>query len=467
VGRPVAGPARKLVSTMEIFSNGPTAPLRIAIAGGGVAGLSAAWLLRKRHHVTLFEREPRLGGLSHTIQVDAPAGPLAADVGFVVYNEWTYPNLTALFDYLKVPTQATDMSFSVSINGGEMQYSGSGLRGLFAQPSNALRPQFWSMLRDVVRFYRNASRDAGRLGFESLASYLDDEGYGQSFRDYHLYPMTAAIWSTPAARVGTFPAAAFIRFCENHGLLKLKNRPVWRTSPGGSRVYVERLSRDFLAHARLGTTVKSIRRVPGGVILLAHVGANRVYDHVVIAAHADEALAILADASSEEQEILGAFRYIRNMALLHCDPALMPRRRAVLSSWNYLCERRTNEHLSITYWMNKLQGLSDSRPVFVSLNPLHEPARSTIITRIQHEHPFFDAAALKNQARLWSLQGCRNTWFSGSYFGSGFHEDALQAGLAVAEALGGVRRPWRVNNESGRIVVGQSMVRDIIPEFAT
>lgn len=425
----------------------PGTPLKVAVVGSGIAGLSAAWLLSTRHEVTLFEADGRLGGHSNTVEADG----VAVDTGFIVYNEKTYPNLTALFAHLGVRTRASDMSFAVSLDGGRLEYSGSGLRGLFAQPANLLSPRFGAMLRELLRFYRNAPRDLPAMGTASLDDYLDARGYGAAFRHDHLYPMAAAIWSTPAAEVGRYPAASFVRFCENHGLLRIADRPVWRTVVGGSRAYVARLRAATGGRVRTGTAIARVRRVPGGVVLVDETGAERRFDHVVLATHADQALAMLDAPRAAEGELLGAFRYSRNEAVLHRDPRLMPRRRAAWAAWNYLADRRAGERLCVSYWMNKLQDIPASRPFFVTLNPIVEPAPSTVAHRVTYEHPLFDTGAMRAQARLWSLQGDGGVWFCGAYFGAGFHEDGLQAGLAVAEQLGGVRRPWSVADESGRI----------------
>ncbi|MDM0011285.1 FAD-dependent oxidoreductase [Variovorax sp. J22P168] len=424
----------------------------IAVIGSGISGLSAAWLLSRRHRVTLFEADSRPGGHSHTVDVATPCGTVAVDTGFIVFNEAAYPNLTALLDHLGVPTRDAEMSFAVSLDQGALEYSGSGLSGLFAQRGNLLRPRFWSMLRDLVRFYREAPGEAGRFGLLPLDDYLDRRGYGRAFRDDHLYPMAAAIWSTPAARIGDYPTEAFVRFCENHQLLTLGRRDAWRTVEGGSRSYVQRLCALLGDRLRLGSAAIEVRRTGQGVQVRSHgrPDAER-FDQVVIATHADQALRLLPDARADETKLLGAFRYSRNRAVLHSDPALMPRRRAVWSSWNYLAERGRAEALSVSYWMNRLQGIDAATPLFLTLNPIHEPAPAHHIRTETYEHPLFDADAMRAQAGLWSLQGRDRTWFCGAYFGSGFHEDGLQAGLAVAEALGQVRRPWQVANESGRL----------------
>ena len=424
----------------------PEQPLNIAIVGTGISGLSAAWLLSQRHRVTLFESDRRIGGHSNTVQ----AGGVPVDTGFIVYNERTYPNLTALFEHLEVPTKPSKMSFSVSLDQGRLEYSGS-LAGLFAQGRNVASPRFWSMLRDLARFYHRAPRDLAGIGSTSLGDYLDGIGCGHAFRDDHLYPMAAAIWSTPVQKIPEYPAAAFIRFCENHGLLKFVDRPLWRTVEGGSREYVEKLSRPFAHRIRTGCPVDVIRRRNGAVELTSDNGTER-FDQVVIATHADEALRMLADPDPDERRLLGAFHYRRNEAVLHSDPSLMPRRRRVWSSWNYASE--PGEHtprLSVTYWMNQLQGIADDRPMFLTLNPIWAPDPNLVHSRNIYDHPMFDAGASSAQRHLWSLQGVRKTWFCGAYFGAGFHEDGLQSGLAVAEQLGGVRRPWDVPGESARI----------------
>jgi predicted NAD/FAD-binding protein len=427
--------------------------MRIAVIGAGISGLSAAWLLGQAHDVVLFEAAPRLGGHANTVHVPGADGDTAVDTGFIVYNEATYPNFIALMDHLRVATQPTEMSFAVSLDGGRLEYSGTSVAGLFAQRSNLVRPRFWAMLQDITRFYRNASRDVltGGAAATSLGDYLAAGRYGTAFRDDHLLPMAAAIWSAPCAEILSYPAAAFLRFHHNHGLLQLTDRPVWRTVTGGSSVYVDRLRAAFSGEARLGSPVRQVRR-QGNDVVLTGDGWVETFDHVVFASHADQTLAMLADPGTAEAKALGAFRYSRNRAVLHGDIALMPKRRRAWASWNHIGQRdQPDAACAVTYWMNRLQGLPDEQPLFVTLNPPDTLRADTVLHEETYEHPLFDAAALDAQARLWSLQGSRRCWFCGAYFGSGFHEDGLQAGLAVAEALGGVRRPWQVRDESGRI----------------
>ncbi len=442
--------------------------LKVAVVGTGISGLSAAWLLSRRHDVTVYEQSERIGGHSNTVLARVGADQIPVDTGFIVFNRQAYPNLSAMFEYLGVPTQTSDMSLAVSLHDGDLEYSGTGLRGLLAQKRNLFRPRFWSMLGDLVKFYRQATRDADLLKDEtmSLGDYLRDGGYGAAFRDDHLLPMASAIWSAPPREILSFPVATFIRFHRNHGLLQLARRPAWETVVGGSTVYVQRLIQPFADRIRLDTGVAAVQRIADGVIVTDSRGEPSRYDHVVMATHADQALSALSDPAPDETELLGAFRYSRNLAVLHSDPSFMPRRRAAWSSWNYIGSRdQTANSTGVTYWMNRLQGIPDQTPLFLTLNPPRPPHAGTLYHSEVYHHPIFDAAAISAQRRLWSLQGRGNVWFCGAHFGAGFHEDGLQAGLAVAEQLGGVRRPWNVANESGRIALGRTAVSTAIPEL--
>jgi uncharacterized protein len=426
----------------------------IAVIGSGISGLSAAWLLGQRHDVTLFEADRRFGGHSNTVDVPARNGLIPVDTGFIVYNTASYPNLLALFKHLGVPTAPTEMSFAVSLDHGAYEYAGSGLATLFGQPSNLLRPSHWRLIADTFRFFREARElDLGGAdGGLTLGQYLATAGYSEAFTARHILPMAAAIWSTPSKAVLDFPVAAFVRFFANHGLLQVKDRPEWRTVVGGSREYVQRMIAAFQGEVFLGEPAVRIARSNGGVTVTTAKGDRR-FDACVVATHADDALRLLSDADTEERALLGAFRYAPNRAVLHSDAALMPFRRRLWSSWNYLgAGHGIDASLSVTYWMNNLQPLAktDSN-LFVTLNPCRVVAAGHIIASFAYSHPIFDASAMCAQQELWRLQGRRQTWFCGSYFGYGFHEDGLQSGLAAAEHIGGVCRPWSVPNESGRI----------------
>ncbi len=426
---------------------------KIAVVGTGIAGMACAWLLNQAHDVTVYEEAERVGGHSHTVDVPVPEGQVAVDIGFIVYNEATYPNLTALFSHLRVPTDESDMSFAASLDDGGLEYAGTGLRGLFAQKRNLLRPRFWSMLRDLRRLYAQTPGHAvmDDPDLVSLGAWLDVNGYGGAVQRDHLLPMAAAIWSSRPGAVRDYPAAAFFRFCNNHGLLRLSDRPIWRTVRGGSRSYVARLTASYADRIRIGCGVAAIRRTERGAVVHDVHGQGETYDDVVLAIPAGRALAILKDADAADRALLDAFAVSRNVAVLHSDPSLMPKRRRVWASWNFIGGHDEHSPPCVTYWMNNLQNLPTETQLFVTLNPVHTPAADHIVLNRHFEHPLFDVASMQAQRRLWSIQGKRRTWFCGAWAGAGFHEDGVQAGLAVAEAIGGVRRPWTVADESGRI----------------
>lgn len=452
-------------------------PLNIAVVGSGITGLSCAWLLSQpqhngvQHKVTLFEKDDRLGGHSNTVMVDSKDGCLSVDTGFIVYNPQNYPNLVQLFEHLEVPVQATDMSFSVSMDQGRLEYSGSGLGGLFAQRRNLFRPRFIGMVRDILRFYREAPARLARLDETlTLRELLQAGGYGEAFQREHLLPMGAAIWSTPPDQMLDYPARAFLQFCQNHGLLQLRDRPQWHTVVGGSTSYVDRLSHAIQGKVHTHRAVRSVRRMGGKVLLIDWQNEQWQFDHIVFACHADQTLKLLADPRPEERTVLEAFRFERNRAVLHSDTRLLPRNRKVWASWNYIgqtsdTDQTSNagqpriggqQQLSVSYWMNRLQHLPTRQPMIVTLNPFIEPEPGSVHASFLYDHPLFDRAALAAQQRLWPLQGQHNSWFCGAWCGYGFHEDGLQAGLAVAEALGGVARPWQVAGMYDRLPLPDS-----------
>lgn len=428
-------------------------PLKVAVVGSGIAGLSCAWLLDPVHEVTLYEADTRLGGHSHTVDAPTAGGSIPVDTGFIVYNEDNYPNLTALFAHIGAPTKAAAMSFGVSLDGGALEYGSATPLSLLAQPSNVVKPRFWSMLRDLVRFYREAPEALAALELQpkTLGELLDQGGYGKAFQEDHLLPQVGAIWSTSPAGARDYPAEALVRFFKNHGLLNLARRPQWKTLDGGSRAYVEKLSGALRGEIRLATGVTRIVRGADGVTVHDVTGGSQRFDRVVVASHADQALRMLDAPTSAERTVLGAFRYTKNRTVLHTDKSLMPHRRAAWSAWNHIGARGDPDGFCCTYWMNNLQQLPKKPDLFVTLNPNRTIGPGAVIGSYEYDHPLFDRAALDAQKRLWSLQGEGGVWFCGAHFGAGFHEDGLQSGLAVAEELGGVRRPWSVAEESGRI----------------
>ncbi len=420
--------------------------MKIAVIGSGISGISAAWLLDKHHQITLYERDRRPGGHTNTVLVPGALGGEAVDTGFIVYNERNYPQLAALFDFLGVSTRATDMSFSVSLQGGRLEYAGNNFNTLFAQRSNLLRWGHWRMLADIVRFNSHATRSLHDPLAEqqSLDEFLRAAGFGALLRDRYLLPMGAAIWSCPPEQMRRFPAATFLRFFHNHGLLSPDDRPVWCTVTGGSHEYVKRMLARLRGEVRIGQGVARVIRDEQGVTVVNEAGQRSRFDQVVFATHADQALALLERPGFWERTLLGSFRYQHNRAVLHTDTALMPRRQRVWSSWNYIGhdDEQGRRRLSVSYWMNRLQGLQTSAPLIVTLNPPQEPSPGKVIAAFDYDHPVFDARAMRAQSLLGYLQGRQHSWYCGSYFGHGFHEDGLRSALAVAAEFG-VLPPWQ------------------------
>ena len=418
--------------------------MRIAVIGSGIAGNGAALALSEGgHEVVVYEAANQAGGHSATVDIDHTGVPMSVDTGFIVYNEVNYPNFTRLLDFLAVATQPSSMSFAVSLDRGRDEWCGRDpgprgwldvVDGLFAQRSNLVSPRHIAMLLEVTAFQKRAIADV-------LADYLARHGYSDTLRDRYLVPMGAAIWSTPPKKMLEFPARSFLEFFDNHFLLQW-DRPRWRTVTGGSRSYVRALVARFGASLRLATPVTSVRRDNVCVIVGdAHGGVER-FDHAIIATRGPEALAMLSDADAAEHALLSASGTSANDVWLHRDESLMPKRKGAWAAWNFLRNGDDDDRAcAVTYWMNELQGLDPTRPVFVTLNPPHEPAPEKTFGRWRFDHPAFDAGALAARESLGEIQGKRQIWFCGAWTGHGFHEDGLSSGLSVARALG-CEPPW-------------------------
>jgi uncharacterized protein len=411
---------------------------RIAIIGSGISGLASAYFLNRKHDVVLFEAAGYLGGHTNTVDVTLEGRCHGVDTGFLVYNERTYPNLVALFDELGVDSIASDMSFGVSMDGGALEWAGSSLDTVFAQRLNAGSPSFLRMLWDILHFNRNAERflQWSNQTALTLGQLLQQEGYGARFRDAYLLPMAAAIWSSSPSDILQFPAATFLRFCLNHGLLQVNDRPQWRTVAGGARHYVNKIAAT-LPDIRLNTPVVSVRRSAGSMQVLSSGAGAEAFDAVVFATHAPTTLAMLQDTSQTERAILGGVRYQPNTAYLHTDAYLMPRRRKVWSAWNYLAGAQSDGQrpVCVSYWLNQLQALPFEAPVIVTLNPHTLPDDSKLLAKFDYAHPVMDLATVRAQQQLGQIQGKGGVWFAGAWTGYGFHEDGLKSALRIAAAF--------------------------------
>lgn len=410
---------------------------RICVVGTGIAGLVAARLLATRHDVTVYEQDSRLGGHTHTVDVEVDGRTWAIDTGFIVHNERNYPNLVRILRHLGVATQPTTMSFSMRCERTGLEYCGSSLDQLFAQRANLLRPSFWGMLRDILRFHEHALRVLQRNDAPSLQDVLDEGRYGRAFVEHYLVPMGAAIWSAEPAQLRTMPARFFLQFFHNHAMLQIRGRPVWRTLPGGSRGYLGPLSAPFADRVRLGAKVAAIRRTDGGVRVEAVGCAPEQFDGVVVAAHSDQALAMLADPSESERSLLAAVPYQENDVVLHTDERLLPRRKKAWAGWNYRIPSTPQQRVAVTYCMNLLQNLPPEAPTFcVTLNHTHAIAPERILRRFVYHHPVFTPEGVQAQQRLPEVNGSNRVWFCGAWCGYGFHEDGVVSALAVARDFG-------------------------------
>lgn len=418
---------------------------KIAIVGTGISGLACAHFLCKEHDVTLFEKDARIGGHSNTVMVEESGDLLPIDTGFMVYNEVTYPLLTRLFRELEVETKPTSMSFSVQHVAEGIEFNGGSVNLLFGQRRNLLNLRYWKMLMQIARFNRETvvELENPRNGDISLRDYVKARDYGDDFLHWYLSPMAAAVWSSPPARIEEFPAKTLMRFWHNHGFLGLDTQHPWRTVSGGSRRYVEKLSQPFEQAIQRDLKVNHVELTPTGSRITLADGTRQEFDKVVIAAHGDQALTILADPTPLESDLLGVFHYQDNVAVLHTDSRFMPKTRRCWAAWNYRIDSQGRN--STHYWMNQLQGVSDREQYFVSINPSSEPQENSVKRRLNYEHPLFDLAAVAGQARLPQLQtagGETGRYFCGAWQRYGFHEDGLWSAVNVCQAILG-RDPWQ------------------------
>jgi predicted NAD/FAD-binding protein len=410
--------------------------MRIAVVGSGIAGLGAAWLLARVHEVVLFEKEARLGGHTHTHRVELQGREYAVDTGFIVYNPLNYPLLARLFAQVGVVSQPTTMSFSVQDARSGLEYNAGSLDALFCQRRNLLSPRFYRMVREILRFYRESpALLAAAAPGPTLGEYLREHSYSPMFVEAHLVPMACALWSSPSAEILNVPARQLVRFMANHQMLDAGARPAWRVVQGGSSSYLEALQRHWPVQVRLASAVLRVQRGPNKVKVVTAAGEED-FDQLVLACHSDQALALLADPSDREREVLGALRYQTNDTVLHTDARLLPRRRKAWAAWNAYIPSEPGAHCTVSYCMNLLQGLDAPEPLVVTLNRTQDIDPARILARMSYAHPLQDHASVAAQARRGEINGVARTWYAGAYWGYGFHEDGLRSGVEVARALG-------------------------------
>jgi predicted NAD/FAD-binding protein len=415
--------------------------MKIAIIGTGIAGMTVAWKLHGQHAITVFEANDYLGGHTHTVDVTVASGSYAVDTGFIVFNDWTYPQFIHLLDQLGVASQPTTMSFSVRCEKTGLEYNGHNLNTLFAQRRNLLRPAFYRMLRDMLRFNREALvLLADDDHTTTLHEYLQRQRYGHGFIDQYLIPMGAAIWSAEPAWMQRMPARYFVQFFKNHGLLNVRDRPQWRVVNGGSRCYAERLTAPFREQIRLSCPVDWVRRQPTHVSIKPRDGEAERFDAVVIATHSDQALRLLSDPSRQEQSILGAIPYQENAVVLHTDTRLLPRRQRAWAAWNYHLPANDQARVAVTYNMNILQNLTAPETFCVTLNHAQALDPAAILYSTVYHHPVFTAESVSAQQRWPEINGVNRTWYCGAYWGFGFHEDGVNSALRVVQSIAGQRQ---------------------------
>ena len=410
--------------------------MKIGVVGSGISGLSAAYYLSKKHQVDLFEKEDHFGGHSHTIDLLIDEKKISVDIGFIVFNHKTYPNLIKFFDENKVHIEKSDMSFAVSVKDTKFEYCGRGLKGIFANKSNLFNKSFLKMFFDILKFYKNCERINQFDQKITLGDYLVKNKLSDSFINYHLIPMVSAIWSMPPYEASKMPLKFFLKFFQNHGLFKLKNRPQWYTVAKRSRTYVTKVLSSISGEYYKNYNVnRLIRRSNGIDLYYGDKSEFFSYDKVVLASHADQALSIIDEPTKEEQEILSKFKYRENIAVIHTDESIMPNNKDIWSSWNSSVDKNNVEKNSITYWLNLLQNLDFDKNIFLTLNPNFKINEDKILKKVNFTHPYFDQSALDNQDKLKNLQNKKNLLFCGSYFGYGFHEDGIKSSIEMIKAI--------------------------------
>ena len=410
--------------------------MKIAVIGSGISGLSASYFLSKKHHVDLFEKEDRFGGHSYTIDVIVNKKRIPVDIGFIVFNHLTYPNLINFFNEIDIEIEKSDMSFSVSVEGTNFEYCGKGFKGIFANKSNFLNIKFIRMFLEILKFYKLCDKISNIDQVITLDEFLKKNEWSKSFINYHIIPMVSAIWSMPPYEAGKMPMNFFLKFFQNHGLFKLRNRPQWYTVAHRSKTYVNKVLSQISGEYFKNYKINSIQRVSSGVQVY-YGGANEFfdYDKVILATHADQALSLIKNPTDQEIKTLSNFDYKKNLAVLHCDESIMPKNKKVWSSWNTYVDPKNLNKSSLTYWLNLLQNINCEKNIFLTLNPLKEIPNERIYKKIEFTHPYYDQKALDNQKNLKNIQNKENLLFCGSYFGYGFHEDGIKSSIEMLKNL--------------------------------